>query len=165
MAAFRGMHVLPAKQSYAWLPRKCDCRTDGQTDRCRTKWSLCAVRLRRQHSYRDRNHRHKNHSGQSQVPTPESLLGKSTLLSNSSLYVLQIYDAWLDLPIPEGSGGKYLPEVPQSPDARLSWAIVVQGFICMISKVKMQVKIQRDWNFMTLTFALTFCMRTRTPGV
>ena len=37
MAAFRGMHVLPAKYSYAWLPRKCDYwterRTDGQTDR------------------------------------------------------------------------------------------------------------------------------------
>ena len=36
------------------------------------------------------------------------------------------------------------PEVPQSPDARLSWAFVVQGFISMISKVKMQEKIQRD---------------------
>ena len=35
-AAFRGMHVPPAKHSYAWLPRKCDYRTDththGQTD-------------------------------------------------------------------------------------------------------------------------------------
>ena len=60
------------------------------------------------------------------------------------------------------------PEVPQSPDARLSWAFVVKGFISIISKVKMQEKIQRDWNSMTLTFALTFCMRTptrtRTPG-
>ena len=27
MAAFRGMHVLPAKHSYAWLPRKCDYQT------------------------------------------------------------------------------------------------------------------------------------------
>ena len=32
VAAFRGMHVSPAKHSYAWLPRKCDYRTDGQTD-------------------------------------------------------------------------------------------------------------------------------------
>ena len=55
------------------------------------------------------------------------------------------------------------PEVPQSPDARLSWAFVVKGFISIISKVKMQEKIQRDWNSMTLTFALTFCMRTPTP--
>ena len=27
------MHVSPAKHSYAWLPRKCDYRTDRQTDR------------------------------------------------------------------------------------------------------------------------------------
>ena len=27
------MHVLPAKHSYAWLPRKCDYRTDRWTDR------------------------------------------------------------------------------------------------------------------------------------
>ena len=33
VAAFRGMHVSPAKHSYAWLPRKCDYRTDGRTDR------------------------------------------------------------------------------------------------------------------------------------
>ena len=33
VAAFRGMHVLPAKHSYAWLPRKCDYRTYTQTDR------------------------------------------------------------------------------------------------------------------------------------
>ena len=43
VAASRGMHVSPAKHSYAWLPRKCDYqesvttgqtdeRTDGQTD-------------------------------------------------------------------------------------------------------------------------------------
>ena len=31
-AAFRGMHVSPAKHSYVWLPRKCDYRTDRQTD-------------------------------------------------------------------------------------------------------------------------------------
>ena len=33
VAAFRGMHVSPAKHSYAWLPRKCDYRTDIWTDR------------------------------------------------------------------------------------------------------------------------------------
>ena len=32
VAAFRGMHVSPAKHSYAWLPRKCDYRTDARTD-------------------------------------------------------------------------------------------------------------------------------------
>ena len=36
------------------------------------------------------------------------------------------------------------PEVPQSPDAGLSWAFVVRGFISIIRKVKMQEKIQRD---------------------
>ena len=33
VAAFQGMHVSPAKHSYAWPPRKCDYRTDRQTDR------------------------------------------------------------------------------------------------------------------------------------
>ena len=32
LEAFQGMHVLPAKHSYAWLPRKYDYRTDTQTD-------------------------------------------------------------------------------------------------------------------------------------
>ena len=32
VAAFRGMHVSPAKHSYGWLPRKCDYWTDTQTD-------------------------------------------------------------------------------------------------------------------------------------
>ena len=32
VAAFRGMHVSPAKHSHAWLPRKCDYWTDGRTD-------------------------------------------------------------------------------------------------------------------------------------
>ena len=32
LATFRGMHVSPSKYSYAWLPRKCDYRTDGHTD-------------------------------------------------------------------------------------------------------------------------------------
>ena len=51
VAAFWGMHVSSAKQSYDWLPRKCDNRTDRhrETDRRRTKWSLCAAMLRRQH--------------------------------------------------------------------------------------------------------------------
>ena len=31
VAAFRGMHVSPAKHSYAWLSRKCDYRTDRRT--------------------------------------------------------------------------------------------------------------------------------------
>ena len=31
MAAFRGMHVSPAKHSYAWLSRKCNYRTDRHT--------------------------------------------------------------------------------------------------------------------------------------
>ena len=31
-AAFQGMHVSPAKHIYAWQPRKCDYRTDRQTD-------------------------------------------------------------------------------------------------------------------------------------
>ena len=39
-ATFPGMHVLPAKHSFAWLPRQCDYRTDRHTDRHRTKWSL-----------------------------------------------------------------------------------------------------------------------------
>ena len=53
VAAFRGMHVSPVKHSYLWLPKKCDHRTDTQTDewtdRRRTKWSLCAAMLRRRH--------------------------------------------------------------------------------------------------------------------
>ena len=32
VAAFRGMHVSPAKHSYAWVPRKCDYLTDTHTD-------------------------------------------------------------------------------------------------------------------------------------
>ena len=32
VAAFRGMHMSPAKHSYVQLPRKCDYRTDTQTD-------------------------------------------------------------------------------------------------------------------------------------
>ena len=31
MAAFWGMHLSPSKHSYAWLPRKCDYRTDRHT--------------------------------------------------------------------------------------------------------------------------------------
>ena len=50
MATFWGMHVSPAKHSYAWLPRECYYRTDALTDRCWTKWSLCAAMLRRWHN-------------------------------------------------------------------------------------------------------------------
>ena len=32
VAVLRGMHVSPAKHSYAWLPRKCDYRTFARTD-------------------------------------------------------------------------------------------------------------------------------------
>ena len=32
LAAFRGMHVSPAKHSYVWLPRKCDYRKDRHMD-------------------------------------------------------------------------------------------------------------------------------------
>ena len=50
----RAMHMSPAKHSYAWLPRKCDYRTDAcmdrRTDWRRTKWSLCAAMLRRWHN-------------------------------------------------------------------------------------------------------------------
>ena len=53
VAAFQGMDMSPAKHSFVWPPRKCDYRTDtqtdGQTDIRRTKWSLCAAMLRRQH--------------------------------------------------------------------------------------------------------------------
>ena len=40
VAAFRGMHVSPAKHSYASVT---DGRTDRQTDGRRTKWSLCVA--------------------------------------------------------------------------------------------------------------------------
>ena len=49
VAAFPGMQVSPAKHSYVWLLRKCEYWTDRQTDRRRTKWSLCADTLPRQH--------------------------------------------------------------------------------------------------------------------
>ena len=53
VAEFREMHVSPAKHSYAWLLRKCDYRTERQTDswtnRCWAKWSLCATMLCRRH--------------------------------------------------------------------------------------------------------------------
>ena len=49
VAAFGGMHVPPAKHSYAWLPRKRDYRTDARTDRQTPEWSLWAAMLRRRH--------------------------------------------------------------------------------------------------------------------
>ena len=39
VAAFRGMHVSPAKHSYAGLPRKCDYWTDTETDRRTDAWT------------------------------------------------------------------------------------------------------------------------------
>ena len=58
VAAFRGIHVSPAKHSFARLPRKCDYWTDRHTDgwtdrqrdRRRKKLSLCAAMLRRRHN-------------------------------------------------------------------------------------------------------------------
>ena len=50
MTAFRGIHVLPAKHSFGKCDRKVwqtDRRMDGQTDRRRTKWSLCVAMLGR----------------------------------------------------------------------------------------------------------------------
>ena len=51
VAAFWGVHVSPAKNSYAWLYQESVTtgQTHGQTDRHRTKWSLCAAMLCRQH--------------------------------------------------------------------------------------------------------------------
>ena len=72
VAAFWGMHVSPAKHSYALLPRKSDYRTDRHmntrthTDRRRTKWSLCAAMLRRRHKNITSSylHRHRVHGPQ-----------------------------------------------------------------------------------------------------
>ena len=47
VAAFRGIHMLPAKHSYAWLPRKCNYQY--RQTHARTKWSLCAAMLRGWH--------------------------------------------------------------------------------------------------------------------
>ena len=50
VAAFWGMYVSPVKHSYAWLPRKCDYRTDTQTDgQTPDKVILCAAMLCRRH--------------------------------------------------------------------------------------------------------------------
>ena len=50
VAAFRGMHVSPAKHSYGSVTDgRTDRQTDRQTDRRRTKWSLCVAMLRRRH--------------------------------------------------------------------------------------------------------------------
>ena len=48
VAAFRGMHVSPAKHSFEKCDRKV-WQTDRQTDRRRTKWSLCVAMLHRRH--------------------------------------------------------------------------------------------------------------------
>ena len=52
VAAFRGMHVSPAKDSYAWLPLESVTtgQTHRRTDRRLTKWPLCAAMLRRRHN-------------------------------------------------------------------------------------------------------------------
>ena len=56
LAAIRGIHVLPAKHRYEWLPRKCDYQTDGgetgagQSDPYDT--GLCATMLRRRYKNR-----------------------------------------------------------------------------------------------------------------
>ena len=54
VAAFRGIHVSPAKHSSGSVidgrtDRQTDGQTDRQTDRRRTKWSLCVAMLRRLH--------------------------------------------------------------------------------------------------------------------
>ena len=54
--------------------------------------------------------------------------------------------SWSKIAHTENNGlGRCLcvPEAP-SPDARLSWAFIVRGFISMINIAKMQEKIQRD---------------------
>ena len=57
-----GMHVSHhshVKHSYAWLPRKCDYRTDRRTDgrtyRCLTKWSLMCCYASQMWGYCDGN--------------------------------------------------------------------------------------------------------------
>ena len=54
VAAFRGMHVSPAKHTVAMREYHQESvttgQTDGQTDRPRTEWSLCAAMLRRRHN-------------------------------------------------------------------------------------------------------------------
>ena len=50
VAAFPGMHVSPAKHSYAWLPRKCDYRTDRQTDTRQSDPYTSAAMLRMRHN-------------------------------------------------------------------------------------------------------------------
>ena len=42
---------------------------------------------------------------------------------------------WMGFLELKGVEARITPEVQQSPDARLSWAFVVRGFISMISKV------------------------------
>ena len=54
VAAFQGMHVSPAKHSFAWLSKMWlsdrQTHTLTHTDRRQTKWSLCAAMLRRRHN-------------------------------------------------------------------------------------------------------------------
>ena len=53
VAAFRGMHVSPAKHSYAWLPRKCDYRTD--TLSIQKLWSVLEFTTNKQTERQDNN--------------------------------------------------------------------------------------------------------------
>ena len=80
MAAFRWMHVSPAKYSYAWLPRKCDYRTDRRTDRRRTKRSLCAAMLSRRHNRQADGHTDgQTNTGQSDPYVPLCFAGDTKI--------------------------------------------------------------------------------------
>ena len=62
VAAFRGMHVSPAKYSFGKCDQtvwQTDRQTDGQTDGRLTKWSLCVTMLRRGHNKNGQNKRWK----------------------------------------------------------------------------------------------------------
>ena len=76
VAAFRGMHESPAKHSSAWLPRKCDYRTD----RRRTRWSPCTAMLRRRH----RNVRSPSNKDKRLPPPPPK--GTVNLLRINTIY-------------------------------------------------------------------------------
>ena len=100
VAACRGMHVSPAKHSYAWLPRKCDYRTDTRTDRRQTKWSLCAAMLCRRHK------KFISHleiqfflNNQSYLPSSSLQLGQVQATLRSRLPGVTSPDDWLGLTV------------------------------------------------------------------
>ena len=77
VAAFRGMHVSPAKHSSAGVTdgqtdRRTDRQTDRRTDGRRTKWSLCVAMLRRWH----KNHLRYSHTFPTNRPDRESNPGR-----------------------------------------------------------------------------------------